>query len=315
MKIVFMGTPDFAVPSLKALINEDYKIEAVVTQPDKPKGRGKKVVMTPVKEVAIENDIKVYQPAKIKKDEEVINALKEINPDVIVVIAYGQLLSREILDIPKYGCINVHGSILPEYRGASPIQTAILDGKTETGVTTQLMGLAMDTGDMLITNKMDILENDTAGTMHNKLAVLGANTLVDTLKNLKNITPIKQDDEKATYCKIIDKKFGLIDWSKPSSKIINLIRAFNPWPSAFTYYDDTLVKIWDAETYGMDKKNIDYGTIADVIDKEGIIIKTGDGFLLITELQVQGKKRMKTVDYLKGNKVEKGKKFGVKKVD
>ncbi|MCT4612988.1 MAG: methionyl-tRNA formyltransferase [Clostridia bacterium] len=314
MKIAFMGTPDFAVPSLRALIAAGHSIEVVVTQPDRPKGRGGEVAMSAVKEYAIEEGIKVMQPEKIKKDEETIEYLKSLDLDFFVVIAYGQILNKEILDIPKKGCINVHGSLLPEYRGAAPIQWAIVDGKDETGVTTMLMDEGMDTGDMLLKRSIAILSTDTAGTLHEKLSMLGADAIVSTIESFDKIIPEKQNEELVTYAKIIDKKMGLINWDQNSKEIVDLVRGFAPWPSAYTYLNNKMFKVWGAREYTFDnKRGVVPGQIVYVDNNEGIVIKTKNGHVMITDMQMQGKKRMETKEYLRGNTFEIGTVLGINK--
>ena len=232
MKIVFMGTPDFAVPSLKRLI-EEYGVEAVFTQPDKPKGRGKKMAFSPVKEVAVEHDIKVFQPLKLKEDREAIEYLKDLKPDFIIVVAYGQILTKEVLDIPVYGCINLHASLLPMYRGAAPLNWVVVNGEKKSGNTTMLMDVGLDTGDMLLKDEVDITEDMTAGELHDILMDRGANLLVDTINGLKagTITPIKQEGETC-YAKMLNKEIAKIDWNCSSREVHNLIRGLNPWPIA-----------------------------------------------------------------------------------
>jgi methionyl-tRNA formyltransferase len=306
MKVVFMGTPDFAVPTLRMLIDENYDIQAVVTQPDRPKGRGKKLAPTPVKEVANEYNIPVLQPERVRTPE-FIQAMKEIAPDVIIVIAFGQILPKDILDIPQYGCINVHGSLLPKYRGAAPIQWAIINGEKTTGVTTMYMDVGMDTGDMILKKEMMIEEEDTAGSIHDKMAVLGAEALKETLQNIQvGMTEReKQNDDEATYAPMLDKKMGLIDWNKSSNAIIHLIRGLSPWPSAYTFYKGNMLKIWTAKPYTLEESNYNIGEIIDVIDDQGFVVKTQDGSILITEIQAQGGRRMTVEEYLRGHKIEK----------
>ena len=302
MKVVFMGTPDFAVPCLQAIIDEGHEVLAVVTQPDKPKGRGKKMSMPPVKELALKYDIKVYQPQRVKTDE-FVNILKDINPDIMVVVAFGQILSKDILDIPKYGCINVHASLLPKYRGAAPINWVIINGEKTTGVTTMYMDVGLDTGDMILKKEMNIEIDETAGELHDKMMYVGADVLKDTLKLIesKSAPREKQDDNESSYAPIMDKNLGNIDWSKKSEEIYNLIRGTNPWPSAYTKYNNETMKIWKSEI--LDKKsNTNPGTILNV-DKKGIEVATGDSVLLLKEIQMPGKRRMSVEDYIKGNDI------------
>lgn len=302
MKVVFMGTPDFAVPTLKRLI-EEHEVIAVFTQPDKPKGRGQKMQFTPVKEVAVEQNIPVYQPTRLKKEPEYIEKLKELNPDVCVVVAYGQILPKEVLDIPKYGCINVHASLLPELRGAAPINWAIINGNRVTGITIMQMDVGLDTGDMLLKAEVEILDSDTAGSLHDKLMLVGAELLIETLKKVESgeIIPQKQDDSLSSYAPMMDKNLGHIDWSKDARDVFNLIRGVTPWPGAYCYYQDKMIKIWKCEIID-DEKNYDAGKIIKV-DKDGIKVACSKGIIVIKELQEQGGKRMDASTYLNGHDV------------
>ncbi|MDE5780981.1 MAG: methionyl-tRNA formyltransferase [Lachnospiraceae bacterium] len=309
MRIVFMGTPDFAVPVLEALCDAGHEVAAVVTQPDKPRGRGKEMQYTPVKESALERGIDVYQPVKVK-DEAFVQILKEINPDVIVVVAFGQILPSTILHMPKYGCINVHASLLPKYRGAAPIQWVIIDGEKETGITTMQMDEGLDTGDMMLKAVISIDEKETGGSLHDKLAGIGGTLIVDTLKQVEegSIVLEKQDDSKSNYAKMLNKKLGRIDFGKSAEEIERLIRGLNPWPSAYTSLNGKTLKIWDADVR-KEKTDIPPGEIIEVTNDE-ILVSTGDGVLIINELQLEGKKRMDTESFLRGYKVEKGEKLG-----
>lgn len=305
MRAVFMGTPEFSVGTLDAMCKAGHEVVAVFTQPDKQKGRGKSVLMTPVKERAIELNIPVYQPEKLKEDEN-YEILKELNPDVIVVVAYGQLITKRILDLPKYGCINVHASLLPKYRGAAPIQWAVIDGEEVSGVTIMKMDESLDTGDMIMKKEIALDSKETGGSLHDKLAILGANLLVEALEALENgtATYTKQDDSKMTYAKKLTKELGNIDFSMPAKEIERLVRGLNPWPSAYTTYEDKNMKIWDVEVSDKvyEGKN---GEIVDV-SKNDFTIKTQDGVIIVKELQLQGKKRMDAGAFLRGTKVEKG---------
>lgn len=305
MKVMFMGTPSFAVPTLEMLIHSKHEVVTVVTQPDRPKGRGNKVQASPVKEVALENDINIIQPEKIK-NEEVVAQIKKINPDLIVVVAFGQILSKEILDIPKYGCINIHGSLLPKLRGAAPIQWAIVNGETKTGVTIMYMDVRCDTGDIILKSEIDIEENDTAGTIHDKLSYIGADALKQTIQLIEEgyISREKQDDSLATYAPPLDKKMGLIDWSKSAQEIKCLVKGLNPWPSAYSFYEGKTLKIWDCNVIEEDNKDGHSGQIVNILPNEGIIIQTGYGQLLITEVQLQGRKRMMASEFVKGCNLE-----------
>lgn len=306
MKIIFMGTPDFAVPCLDMLVKEGHEVCLVVTQPDKPKGRGKKMLFPPVKEKAIEYGIEVFQPVKVK-EEEAVEKLRSYNADIIVVVAFGQILPESILNMPKYGCINVHGSLLPKYRGAAPIQWAVINGDTKTGVTTMYMEKGLDTGDMLLKAEFDITSEDTYGTVHDKMCVMGADVLKETLVKIENGTIVreKQDDALSNYAPMISKETGHIDWNKTSFEIINLIRGLDPVPAAWTVYNDEVLKIWKAVKFECDNSTAKCGEIAD-ITKKGFVVKTGDGFVLVTEIQARGGKRMATDAYMRGHAVEKG---------
>lgn len=305
MKVIFMGTPDFSVPALEKIIAAGHEVAAVITQPDKPKGRGKEVKYPPVKEKAIEHGIKVYQPLKVK-NEEFIDILKEINPDVIVVVAFGQILSKAILDIPRYGCINVHASLLPKYRGAAPIQWSIIDGEEKTGVTTMYMDAGLDTGDMLLKAETVIEKNETGGSLHDKLAAIGGDLLIETLEKIENnqINREKQVDSESCYAKMLDKSLGHIDFGKTAVEIERLIRGLNPWPSAYTYLEGKTLKIWSGEVVD---KEYD-GNIGDIVEvtKDVIMVKTGKGTLAIKELQLEGKKRMMVETFLRGYNVNLG---------
>ena len=305
MKIVFMGTPEFAAPSLERVI-EEFQVEAVFTQPDRPKDRGKKVTMSEVKEVALKHNIPVYQPLKIKQDKEAIDAIRNINPDFIVVVAYGQILSKEILDIPKYGCINLHASLLPKYRGSAPINWAIIKGEKKFGNTTMLMDVGMDTGDMLLKNEVEITEDMTFGELHDILMNEGKELLVSTLKLMVEgkITPEKQNDNETCYAPPLRKETGKINWKSSAKEINNLIRGLSPKPTAYTTYKDDSMKIYKAEV-SAEESNMEPGTIMDV-SKAGIKVSTVAGTLLIKELQFPGGKRLKVEDYIRGNSIEKG---------
>lgn len=306
MKVIFMGTPDFAVPCLDMLVKEGHEVCLVVTQPDKPKGRGKKMLFPPVKEKAIEYGIEVFQPVKVK-EEEAVEKLRSYNADIIVVVAFGQILPESILNMPKYGCVNVHGSLLPKYRGAAPIQWSVINGDTKTGVTTMYMEKGLDTGDMLLKAEFDITSEDTYGTVHDKMCVMGADVLKETLVKIENGTIVreKQDDALSNYAPMISKETGHIDWNKTSFEIINLIRGLDPVPAAWTVYNGEVLKIWKAVKFECDNSTAKCGEIAD-ITKKGFVVKTGDGFVLVTEIQARGGKRMATDAYMRGHAVEKG---------
>lgn len=298
MRVVFMGTPDFSVPALENIAKK-YEIVAVVTQQDRPKGRGHKMQYTPVKEKAIELEIPVYQPKRVK-DHEFVDILKTLKPDVIVVIAFGQILSKEILELPKYGCINVHASLLPKYRGAAPIQWAVINGDKKSGVTTMYMAEGLDTGDIIDTSEIVLDEKETGGSLFDKLADLGGKLILNTLDKLETgtATRTRQDDARSTYAGKITKELGKIDFTKSAAEIERLIRGLNPWPSAFTYMDDKMLKIWNADVLEETVEE-DPGTITEV-NKKFIKVATGEGYLLLKEIQLEGKKRMNVTSFLNG---------------
>lgn len=305
MLVIFMGTPDFAVPSLEALLTK-HEVVLVVTQPDKPKGRGKKMVPTPVKACALEHGIPVLQPEKVKEPE-FVEQLRSYEPDLIAVTAFGQILSEPILEMPKYGCINVHGSLLPKYRGAAPMQWSIIDGEKVTGITTMYMAKGLDSGDMLLKAEVEITDEDTFATIHDKMAVTGANLLLDTLDQLEagTLERIPQDHDAATYAPMITKETGHIDWSKNRQDIINLIRGLNPVPAAYTIYEEEVLKIFGAVISDVQADDAANGEIVAVV-KKGFVVKCGDGCLLITEVQARGGKRMMTDAYLRGHAMKEG---------
>ena len=305
MRVVFMGTPDFSVPALERIATE-HEVVAVVTQKDKPKGRGQELSYTPVKESALKLNIPVLQPEKVK-EESFVEELKELNPDVIVVIAFGQILSNDILTLPKYGCVNVHASLLPKYRGAAPIQWAVIDGEEKSGVCTMKMDEGLDTGDIIDVDEVMLDPKETGGSLFDKLSNLGGDLILKTLQNLEfgKATFIKQDDSKSTYAKKMTKELGLIDFTKDAESIERLIRGLNPWPSAFTYLDGKVMKIWDADV--VDQSGVPGTVISE--DKDSFVIATGDKALRVNELQLEGKKRMKSSDFLNGRSIE-GSKLG-----
>ncbi len=305
MKIVFMGTPDFAVTVLDEILKTKHEVGIVATQPDKAKNRGKKVQYTPVKELALEHDIKVLQPEKVRGNEEFFAELEAYKPDMIVVVAYGQILPKEILELPKYGCINVHASLLPHLRGAAPIQRAIIEGDEETGVTIMQMAEGLDTGDMLLKESIKIGDMNYS-ELHDALADIGAKLAVEALDKAEKgeLSPESQDDSLASYAKMIFKQDGKIDFSKEPQEVERLIRGFDPWPGAFCDYGDIVMKLWKAEPL-QEKTGEKAGTVLEVSDA-GIKIACGNAALLVSEIQVPGKKRVKVSDYLKGNKIEKG---------
>ena len=302
MKIVFMGTPDFSVNAIENIVKAGHDVVGVITQPDKPKGRGGKMQYTPVKEKALELGLDVYQPQRVKETE-FIEKLKEMNPDAIVVIAFGQILPKAILDMPKYGCINVHASLLPKYRGAAPIQWSVIDGEKETGVTTMYMNEGLDTGDIIDKVVVPIDKKETGGSLFDKLAIEGGKLILKTLIELENGTAVRtpQDDSKSNYAGMINKQLGKIDFNKSANEIERLIRGLNPWPSAYTKMDGKTLKIWDADVDDSENDSAP-GTITEV-GKDFIRVATGKGSLKILELQLEGKKRMKTRDFLNGAKI------------
>lgn len=305
MKAVFMGTPDFAVGTLEELIYSRHEVAAVVTQPDKPKGRGKAMQFPPVKEVAVRENIPVYQPRRVR-DPEFIKILKEIDPDVIVVVAFGQIIPQEIIDLPKYGCINVHGSILPKYRGAAPIQWAVIDGEKESGVTTMQMDAGLDTGDMLLKTIIPLEKEETGGSLFEKLSTAGAKLLIETLEKLEegSIVPEKQGESPTPYAKMLTKEMGDLDWKKDAVLLEQLIRGLNPWPSAYTHLNGKTLKIWSAEVEERETKEKP-GTVVEVNKKE-LKVQTGKGILSLKEVQIEGKKRMEIDAFLRGNTVKEG---------
>lgn len=306
MKIVFMGTPDFAVPCLCNLAESEYEIAAVFTQPDKPKGRGYKMIPTPVKAASLEYDIPVYQPLSLRKGDDASNALemlREINPDLIVVVAYGQILPKEILELPKYGCINIHASLLPSYRGAAPIQWSVINGEKLTGVTSMLMAEGLDTGDMLLKRETEIGENETASSLHDRLSIIGAELLIDTIKGIEegSIIPEVQDDSLSSYASRITKDMSELDFSKSAKELHNIIRGI----TGFTTLDGKRLKVYDSRITKISNAEIfENGTVTDTNE---FIVKCGDGMgLKFYEIQPEGKKRMKTEDYLRGKKIDPG---------
>lgn len=305
-----MGTPEFALPSLEMLVKEGHDVLAVVTQPDKPKGRGKKTSMPPVKEYALKNNISVLQPSRVKTSE-FAKTLKDLSPDLLVTAAYGKILPKEVLDIPPYGCINVHGSLLPKYRGAAPVHWAIINGEKTTGITTMYTDIGMDTGDMLLKAEIEITEDMTAGELHDKLAVLGAQVLKDTVTELESRTlqRVPQLEDQATYAPIIDKDVGCVDWSKSSREVHNLVRGTNPWPGAFTSYQGDKMKIWMTSVVNEEKHSFKPGTICEV-GKDGLIVACGIGMVDIKEVQFESCRRMCIGDYICGHKMDEGEVLG-----
>lgn len=314
MKIVFMGTPDFAVSSLKKMI-EKFNVSAIVTQPDKPSGRGKKVSISPIKKVGLSNEIPIFQPEKIRTDSVIINKLKELKPDFIIVVAYGQILTKEILDIPRLGCICLHASLLPMYRGSAPINWCLINGETKTGNTTILMDTGIDTGDMLMRSEVEISESMTAGELYNLLKINGAELLEETINGIitGKICGVKQPNDGSSYVKMLNKQMAKINWNDSSTNIHNLIRGLsswpykniNSWPTAYTYYKDIPFKIFKSKS--LEANIIDPpGYIIDAANDEGIKVATKNGILIIEILQFPGGKPLEVKEFLKGNKIEKG---------
>lgn len=310
MKIVYMGTPDFAVPGLKALAEAGYEVAGVVTQPDKPKGRGKNLLPTPVKVEAMKHGFPVYQPEKIRKNQEFMDILRGIAPDIIVVAAFGQIIPSEILELPKFGCINIHASLLPKYRGAAPIQQAVIDGEKESGVTIMKMGTGLDTGDMISRIVIPLEEQETGGSLFDKLAQAGARLLIDTLPSIFEGTAVyeKQPQESPTpYAAMITKKMGCMDFSKSAEELERLVRGMNPWPSAYTSLNGKTLKVWAGRVRD-ENTEAEPGTVIRT-DKEGIHVACGQGILILTEVQLEGKKRMEADAFLRGYTVETGTKL------
>jgi methionyl-tRNA formyltransferase len=301
MNVIFMGTPEFAVPTLKALNEKGHEIKLVVTQPDKPSGRGKKLKKSEVKEAAEQLGLPVFQPDKIKKPEN-IEVLKSYNPDVIVVVAYGQLLNKEILELPKYGCINVHASLLPKLRGAAPLNWAIINGETHTGVTTMKMDVGLDTGDMLLKAEVEIDEEMNVGNLHDILMHMGANLLIETLDRLErnDMVPEKQDDSLSCYAPMFNNENRKINWNLNAKNIHDLIRGLSPWPTAYFTMDDKTVKVYESK-YTNEKTNYQPGYVIKA-DNDGIYVAASDGVVILKEIQMPGKNKMKIDAYLRGNK-------------
>jgi methionyl-tRNA formyltransferase len=323
MKVIFMGTPDFAACTLEKIIQSGHEVIGVVTQPDKQKGRGQAMSFPPVKELALKYGLTIYQPNKVK-EAEFLQTMQDLAPEVIIVAAFGQLLPKALLDIPPYGCINVHASLLPKYRGAAPIQYSILEGEKETGITIMYMDVGLDTGDMILQAKTPITPEETGGSLHDKLAVIGADLLIEALKKIQDGTAVRepQDNEKATHVRMLDKEMGKLDFNHPAVKLERLIRGLNPWPSAYTFLDGKTLKLWQAaveqvlpteisanplETAGTASANP--GEVIE-IRKDSFVVMTGEGTLVIKELQLEGKKRMSVDAFLRGYSLPVGTKLG-----
>ncbi|MBJ6750833.1 methionyl-tRNA formyltransferase [Geomonas anaerohicana] len=309
LRIIFMGTPEFACPTLRTLIERGENVVAVVTQPDRPKGRGQQTLPPPVKVVAEEHGIPVLQPVKVRLPES-IEQIRALEPDLIVVIAFGQILPKALLDIPKHGCINVHASLLPRYRGAAPLNWCIINGETETGVTTMMMDVGLDTGDMLLKSATPIDPDEDTQSLHDRMSQLGAELLAQTLDRLVagELTPEKQDDALTCYAPMMKKEDGLIDWTRSAQDIKNQVRGMTPWPGAFSFLDEKLLKVYKVQTAA------GTGNPGEVVTagRDGIEVACGEGSLLIRELQLEGKKRMAAGDFLAGYKVPAGALLGKK---
>ena len=311
MKIVFMGTPDFAEKSLEAIYNSGHEILAVVTNPDRPKGRGMKMVASHVKEFAISKNLKIYQPEKVRNNVEFIEEIKALQPDVICVVAYGKILPKEILDIPRLGCINVHGSLLPKYRGAAPIQWAVINGEKVTGVTTMYMDIGMDTGDMILKEEVSIGEDETTGELWDKLSEVGAKLLVKTLKQIEDGTATRiPQGEDFSMAPMLNKEMSKINWNSQSAQEIkNLVRGLNPIMGTYSYLNDKKIKFWKVDVLPLENENVENGTILKSNSKDGLYIKAKDGMIKVLEIQGENSKRMPIQDFLRGNELEEGKRF------
>lgn len=311
MRIVFMGTPDFAVPTLETLLNSSHEVVGVVTQPDRSKGRSGKLQFSPVKETALAAEVPVFQPERIK-DGSLLPTLRDLAPDAIVVVAFGQILPKEILELPRYGCLNVHASLLPKLRGAAPIQWSVINGDAESGVTIMQMDEGLDTGDMLLVRKYALEEKETGGSLFDKLAAMGGPMILEVLEQAEQGTLCPQPQgEEFTYAKMLTKETGRLDFTKPAVELERLIRGLNPWPSAFTMLGDKMLKLWEADVISaeeQEEKGIAKGSCGAVVyvDKNTFWIQTGDGALSVASLQMAGKKRMETDAFLRGVTIETG---------
>lgn len=313
MKVVFMGTPEFAVGALEAIVAAGHQVVAVVTQPDKPKGRGAKMQMTPVKICALQHDIPVFQPVKIK-EADAVETLRAYGADIFVVAAFGQLLSEEILQMPKYGCVNIHASLLPKYRGAAPIQRVIIDGEKETGITIMQMDKGLDTGDILLQGIVPIGEKETGDSLHDKLAGEGAKLIVEALLKIEagTLVPVKQNDKDSCYAKMLQKSMGKIDWNSDVVQIERLVRGLNSWPGTYTFYNGKSLKIWESHV-SEPEKALTGGSIPGTVvqvEKDAVYVQTGNGILAVTQVQLEGKKRMAVKEFLLGCPIKAGEKLG-----
>lgn len=307
MRVVFMGTPEFAIPTFEGLLESGVRIVGVFTQPDRPKGRGRKLEASPVKQLALEHDLPVFQPQRLREDE-AVKQLRELKPELIVVVAYGQILPQKVLDIPRYGCINVHASLLPRHRGAAPINKALIDGDPMAGVTTMQMDVGLDTGDMLVKKSLSTFPNENAAELHDRLAQLGRDAMEETLARLCSgtLNAQKQDDNCSSYASMLKKEDGLVDWRRPAISIHNQVRGLYPWPGAFTYLDGEVLKV--ADTRIVDAS----GTPGEILTAEdsGVVVACGEGALQIRKLQLPGKKMLPAADFLRGVKLQSGQKLG-----
>lgn len=313
MKVLFMGTPDFAAVTLDKLIHSRHELIGAVTQPDKQKGRRQEVSFSPVKELALAHSVPLYQPNKVKEPE-FLEKVRELAPEAIVVAAFGQILPKALLEIPPYGCINVHGSLLPRYRGAAPIQYSIIDGESETGITIMYMDAGIDTGDMILQSKLPIAKDETGGSLFDKMAQLGADLLLDALEQLEAGTAarIPQDNDKATYVKTLGKEMGELDFTQSAVRLERLIRGLNPWPSAYTHLEGRTLKIWKAEVEALEPKAAGPGQVVE-LRQDALVVATGAGALVIRELQLEGKKRMTAEAFLRGYRLSIGTSLGREK--
>ena len=316
MNIVFMGTPEFAIPSLNRLLEEGHQVAAVITQPDRPKGRGKERKPPPVKEAALKKGLCVLQPENIR-EAKWVEQIQSVEPKLIVTVAYGQILPKDILDIPQKGCLNVHASLLPAYRGAAAIHWAIINGERETGVTIMMMDEGMDTGDMIVQEKIPITTKDTVGTLHDKLADLGADLLIQAIEliQLDQFAGISQDHSRATYAPLLKRKHEKIDWTKSAREIVNLIRGMNPWPGAYTIFRQKNLKIYEADIYtgegqGIIAREDPPGTVVRIIKKKGFVVLCGIGYVLVKKVKLENSRAMTADDFLRGSRLEEGERLG-----
>lgn len=304
MKIIFMGTPQPAAQLLESLINSSHQIACVVTQPDRPKGRGQEIGQSAVKQLALKNNLKVEQPEKVKNNEAFVSLLKDLAPDIIIVVAYGQILPKTILDIPKYGCINVHASLLPKYRGAAPIQWALINGEKETGITIMQMDEGLDSGDILIQEKVKITDNDNALTLSDKLFAVAGNILPQALDAIENnkIKAIEQTPAQISFAPLIRKEIGVIDWKRSNKQIHDQVRGLVPWPAAYTFYKEKMLKVWETQIFETPVINKQPGEVMDIIKDKGMLIATGNGAILLKEVQLQDAKKIKAYGFYQGHK-------------